>query len=86
MDAQKCQEKQQFKRLLVKRDVARDMFEYNPMKLDIITKIPSTEDITLYRCGDFIDLCRGPHIPHTGMVFFFLNSLLNVTGESFSYH
>ena len=24
------------------------------------------EEITLYRHGDFVDLCRGPHVPHTG--------------------
>ncbi len=35
-------------------------------KAEIIASIPSAEDITLYRQGDFIDLCRGPHLPSTG--------------------
>jgi len=35
-------------------------------KAEIITSIPSGESITLYRQGDFIDLCRGPHLPSTG--------------------
>ena len=35
-------------------------------KAQIIEDIPPTETITLYRQGDFIDLCRGPHLPSTG--------------------
>lgn len=50
------------------RDKAVDYFrgcgeEY---KAQIIESIPSDEDLTLYRQGDFIDLCRGPHLPSTG--------------------
>ena len=35
-------------------------------KAEIIEDIPAGESITLYRQGDFIDLCRGPHLPSTG--------------------
>jgi threonyl-tRNA synthetase len=35
-------------------------------KAEIIGAIPANEPITLYRQGDFIDLCRGPHLPSTG--------------------
>lgn len=35
-------------------------------KAEIIADIPDGESITLYRQGDFIDLCRGPHLPSTG--------------------
>jgi threonyl-tRNA synthetase len=35
-------------------------------KAEIIESIPSDEDLTLYRQGKFIDLCRGPHLPSTG--------------------
>jgi len=35
-------------------------------KAEIIASIPSNEKISLYREGDFIDLCRGPHVPSTG--------------------
>lgn len=34
-------------------------------KAEIIASIPSSDPITLYRQGDFIDLCRGPHLPST---------------------
>ena len=42
----------------------RDMGE--EYKAEIIESIPSDEDLTLYRQGKFIDLCRGPHLPSTG--------------------
>ncbi len=42
----------------------RDMGE--EYKAEIIESIPAGETITLYRQGDFIDLCRGPHLPSTG--------------------
>jgi len=35
-------------------------------KAQIIESIPDDQDIRLYRQGDFIDLCRGPHLPSTG--------------------
>ncbi len=35
-------------------------------KARIIADIPSAEEISLYRQGDFVDLCRGPHVPRTG--------------------
>ncbi|MBY6205701.1 threonine--tRNA ligase [Halomonas denitrificans] len=35
-------------------------------KAEIIESIPSDEALSLYRQGDFIDLCRGPHVPSTG--------------------
>ncbi|NMG46879.1 threonine--tRNA ligase [Azoarcus communis] len=35
-------------------------------KAEIIASIPSDQDVSLYRQGDFIDLCRGPHVPSTG--------------------
>ncbi|MGQ0658065.1 MAG: threonine--tRNA ligase [Chromatiales bacterium] len=37
-------------------------------KAEIIASIPSGEEISLYSQGDFIDLCRGPHVPSTGKI------------------
>jgi len=40
------------------------MFKDNPFKLEIINnKIPENGVISAYRCGSFIDLCKGPHLP-----------------------
>ncbi len=50
------------------RDAAARFFRSmgEEYKAEIIEGIPSEEDLTLYRQGDFIDLCRGPHLPSTG--------------------
>ncbi|MET1253617.1 threonine--tRNA ligase [Aliikangiella maris] len=37
-------------------------------KAEIISSIPQGEEISLYQQGDFIDLCRGPHVPSTGRI------------------
>ena len=42
--------------------------EPSKFKLDIIENIPSDEKISLYRNGDFIDLCAGPHVMRTGNI------------------
>ena len=44
----------------------RDMGE--EYKAEIIESIPASEDLSLYQQGDFIDLCRGPHVPSTGKI------------------
>ncbi|MAU43092.1 MAG: threonine--tRNA ligase [Proteobacteria bacterium] len=62
------------------RDEAIDFFksqgEY--YKAKIIEDISESEDITLYREGTFVDLCRGPHVPSTGKLKAF--KLLKVSG------
>jgi threonyl-tRNA synthetase len=46
-----------------------DMFKSNPYKQHIIKdKIPDGTSTTVYRNGPLIDLCRGPHVPHTGRI------------------
>ncbi len=47
-------------------------------KAQIIEAIPSGEPVSLYRQGDFIDLCRGPHVPSTGQLKVF--KLMSVAG------
>jgi threonyl-tRNA synthetase len=47
-------------------------------KAEIIASIPPGEDVSLYREGDFIDLCRGPHVPSTGKLKVF--KLMKVAG------
>ncbi len=47
-------------------------------KAELIAAIPAGEDVSLYREGDFIDLCRGPHVPSTGKLKVF--KLMKVAG------
>ncbi|KAJ1018138.1 hypothetical protein NDA16_005004 [Ustilago loliicola] len=62
-------EKQKFERLVVSKQQLLEMFNYNKYKKHIIqSKIPDGTSTTVYRCGPMIDLCVGPHIPHTGRI------------------
>ncbi len=63
-----------------KRDDAVKFFESigEKYKAEIIGAIPSNEDISLYREGGFVDLCRGPHVPATGKLKVF--KLMKVAG------
>ena len=69
-----------FERMEVSRDEALELgkkgrlaalserSEPSKFKLDIIENIPPDEKISLYRSGDFIDLCAGPHVKCTGEI------------------
>jgi threonyl-tRNA synthetase len=67
-------------RSVMPRDAAVDFFKAQGelYKAEIIASIPSNEDISLYRQGDFVDLCRGPHVPSTGKLKAF--KLMKVAG------
>ena len=55
------------------RDEAAEFFKGigENYKAEIITSIPTNEPISLYRQGDFVDLCRGPHVPSTAKLAVF---------------
>jgi threonyl-tRNA synthetase len=61
----------------VSKAEAQRLYEDNPYKLEIISDLEDG-DITLYRQGDFFDLCRGPHVPSTGRIGAF--KLQNIAG------
>jgi len=63
-----------------KRDDAVEFFRAQGelYKAEIIQSIPAEQSISLYREGDFIDLCRGPHVPSTGQLKVF--KLMKVAG------
>merc|ERR1719334_246836 len=61
-------EKQPFERLTMKKSDLLEMFKYNEFKLRILNERVKTETTTVYRCGPLIDLCRGPHVRHTGKI------------------
>ena len=62
------------------RDKAVEFFKSigEHYKAEIIASIPQNEDVSLYREGDFIDLCRGPHVPSTARLKVF--KLMKVAG------
>jgi len=58
------------KRQTMERGEAVDFFKKagEMFKAEIIAEIPADEVVSLYSQGNFIDLCRGPHVPNTGML------------------
>lgn len=58
------------KRLMLDRDDALQLFKSldEKYKVQIIQEIPAGEQISAYQQGEFIDLCRGPHVPRTGLL------------------
>ncbi len=55
-----------FVREEVSRQEAMQIFADQPYKLELIRDLPPDETISIYRHGDFVDLCRGPHVSNTG--------------------
>ena len=58
----------QVEKSIMNRDDAVAMFREmgEDYKVEIIESIPGDEDLSFYRQGEFVDLCRGPHVPSTG--------------------
>ncbi|MGQ9455771.1 MAG: threonine--tRNA ligase [Armatimonadota bacterium] len=67
-----------FVRKEITRQAALELFKDEPYKLELIDEIAEGEPITVYEEGEFIDLCRGPHVSHTGEIKAF--KLLSVAG------
>jgi threonyl-tRNA synthetase len=69
-----------FSRREVSREEARRLFAEagESYKLELLDAIPEGEKVSLYQHGDFVDLCRGPHLPSTGHIKAF--KLLSVAG------
>ncbi|HWO98087.1 MAG TPA: threonine--tRNA ligase [Bacillus sp. (in: firmicutes)] len=70
----------EIKRMEVSYEEAEKLFKSKgePFKLELLKDIPKDEKITLYQQGEFIDLCRGPHLPSTGFIKAF--KLTHVSG------
>lgn len=68
--AELAKENYSVSRKVVSRDEAVSFFKAlgEEYKVKIVQDIPADETLTIYQQGDFADLCRGPHVPSTGML------------------
>jgi threonyl-tRNA synthetase len=66
-----------FTRDEVTKAEARQLFAAQPYKLELIDELPD-EEVSVYRQGSFVDLCRGPHVNSTGEIGAF--KLINIAG------
>ena len=67
-----------FERAEISRAGALERFAENPYKVEIIRALPDDDTISTYTQGDFVDLCKGPHVASTGEIGPF--KLLSVAG------
>ncbi|MDM5154914.1 threonine--tRNA ligase [Bacillus sp. DX1.1] len=70
----------EMERMEVTRDEAKKIFQdlNDHLKLELLDDIPAHEIVTIYKQGEFLDLCRGPHLPSTGYMKAF--KLTHVSG------
>ncbi len=59
--------RQAFHRRQLTRDQAQALFANQPYKLELIDELPE-DDFSIYTLGEFTDLCRGPHVEHSGQI------------------
>ena len=70
------------KRIELSKEEALEMFKNDPYKVDLISRMDEEDTvISAYKQDDFIDLCRGPHMPTTKSMKYF--KLLKVSGAYF---
>ena len=53
---------QNFVKEVVTRQQALDLFKDQPFKCELINDLPPDAEISIYRSGNFVDLCKGPHV------------------------
>ncbi|MDD2600345.1 MAG: threonine--tRNA ligase, partial [Kiritimatiellae bacterium] len=70
-----------FERIEMERNQACELFKDQPYKLQRLADIPEGEVVSLYRCGEFVDLCRGPHVANTSDIGAI--KLISVAGSYF---
>ena len=51
-----------FEKEVISREKALEMFKDQPFKIELIKGLPADEEISIYKSGEFTDLCRGPHV------------------------
>ncbi len=57
-----------FERKTVSRSEASGLMANQPYKLELIADLPEAEELSVYRSGDFVDLCKGPHVETSGQI------------------
>jgi threonyl-tRNA synthetase len=57
-----------FERREVTKEEATTLFQGEPYKLELVRDLPEDAAISLYRQGEFVDLCRGPHVPDSSRI------------------
>lgn len=65
-----AKKKYEIQKYEISMDEAKEKFKNDHLKLAVLEKIPS-QRVSIYKQGDFEDLCRGPHLPNVGLIRYF---------------
>jgi len=66
-----------FKKKIISKAVAKKLFKNQPYKLELINEL---KQITIYKSGEFVDLCKGPHIKSTKVISLDSFKLMKIAG------
>ncbi len=69
-----------FEKRVISRDEAKERFQGQPYKLELIDAIPPGDEVSLYTQSAFTDLCRGPHVDNTRRIHPNAFKLLSIAG------
>ncbi|MCW8838796.1 MAG: threonine--tRNA ligase [Thiovulaceae bacterium] len=72
-----AKKKHEIEKYSISMDEAKEKFKDDELKLEVMKRIPS-DTVSIYKQGEFEDLCRGPHLPNTKFIRFF--KLLKLAG------
>jgi threonyl-tRNA synthetase len=65
-----AKKKYPIERYVISKEEAREKFKEDHLKQAVLDMIPD-EDVSIYKQGEFEDLCRGPHLPNIGLIRYF---------------
>lgn len=57
-----------FEKTVITRQEAIELFKEQPFKIELINGLPDDAEISIYKSGEFVDLCRGPHVCNTSEI------------------
>jgi threonyl-tRNA synthetase len=72
-----AKKKAEIEKYSISMDEAKEKFKDDELKLEVMKRIPS-DTVSIYKQGEFEDLCRGPHLPNVGLIRYF--KLLKIAG------
>jgi threonyl-tRNA synthetase len=72
-----AKKKYEIEKYEISMDEAKEKFKDDHLKLSVMERIPG-DRVTIYKQGEFEDLCRGPHLPNIGLIRYF--KLLKIAG------
>lgn len=71
---------QDFEKQAISKKEALELFKNEPYKLELINDLPESSEITTFKNGDFVDLCKGPHVENTKYLRSFAYKINRVSG------